>query len=247
VVLIAALVALVTPAVALADGVTFGFIGGSIFAVQPASGGAIGTSATNAPTLGPARLTYVSRFAGNSVPGGGVLPPQIPPTFGSVVYPNTFNFGGVTFTTGTASAVFVGGSSSSVTYDAGGSITVTSNGTLLPAGTIFSGSFTGPTTLASTGAPASPICTTCSFWYSLTGPVSGAIDPGLMALLGLSGPSAGNGLFFSFVVGFVGPDDTIGKVEGGNISVIVPEPGTLALFGTGLIGVAGFIRRRFKA
>jgi PEP-CTERM motif-containing protein len=253
VVLIAALVALVMPAAAFADGITFGFIGtlpGSnstaytMSAVQGSTGAAIGTTASAAAT----RLNYTSRFSGNTIPGGGVVPPQIAPTFGSLNNnpPNTFNFGSVSWTTGPAFSA----NSTSVVYDgAGSSVVISGNGGLPGTGAVlFSGSFTGPTTLTFLphGSVTNPTCTTCNFWYSLTGPVSGTIDPGLMALLGLGSSNTGNGLFFSFVVGFVGPNDTVGNIENGNISVVVPEPGTLALFGTGLISVAGFIRRRIK-
>lgn len=258
VVLIAALVALVSPAVAFADGVTFVFWDGHMVAVQPATGGALGTTASNVAS--PARLTYVSHFLGSFIPGGsagfiannGNLPPQAPPTFGSLLATgaNTFNFGSVYWVTGLATATFVGATSSSVTYDAAGSgILVTGNGGIPGTGAVlFSGNFVGPTTMQSISAPLNPNCTTCNFWYSLSGQVVGSLDPGLLAVLGLGNPANGSrGLFFSFIVGFNGVNDTNGNVEGGNISVIVPEPGTLALFGTGLISVAGFIRRRIKA
>ena len=254
--LIAALAALAMPAAALADGITFGFIGSAAGqtnmqyrrnAVQPISSGAITGSTTWAAG---ARLQYVSRFSGNSVPASGVIPPQIPATFGSMVNlpPNSFDFGLVHWLSGTA----VSTNATSVTNDSSGSsLVITGNGSLPGTGaTLFSGSFVGPTTLAQTGSPKNPTCTTCNFWYTFTGPVSGTIDPGLMALLGLGNSSTGNGLFYSFVVGFVGPNDTIGNIEGGNISLVtlsaVPEPGTLALFGTGLIAAAGFVRRRSK-
>jgi hypothetical protein len=254
--LIAAMVALVTPAVALADGITFVFFDGHMTLVQPATGGAVGTVGSNASD--PSRLVYISRFSGTTLPGGsaasnannGNLPPQIAPTFGSPlpVLANTFNFGSVAWTTGIASSAIIGPTSSSVTYAPGGAITILSNGSLLPVSTLFSGSFSGPTTLASANAPANPLCTTCHFWYILSGAVSGTVDPALLTLLGLNNNSPSNGLLFSFMLGFDGPTDTVGQVEGGNISVVVvPEPGTLALFGTGLIGVAGFIRRRIKA
>jgi len=254
--LIAALVALAMPATALADGITFGFVGTLpghtntqhlMNAVQPISSAVIIGSTAHATG---ARLEYVSRFSGSAIPAGGVIPPQILQPYGSManLLPNLFDFGLFSWLSGAA----VSSSATSVTYDgSGSSLVITGNGSLPGTGAVlFSGSFVGTTTLAQTGPPKNPNCTSCNFWYTLSGSVSGTIDPGLMALLGLGNSTTGNGLFYSLVVGFVGPKDTVGNIEGGNISLVtlsaVPEPGTLALFGTGLIAAAGFVRRRSK-
>lgn len=266
VVLIAAFVALAMPAVVSADGITFGFVLGRMYAVQPGnsggSGAILGTVTTNdsgsvppqTSALASAQLHYVSRFSGTSIPAGPALPPQILPTFGTMVSPpGTFNFGSAVWTTGAAIATSAGAGFGSTTYSgSGSSLVIYGNGSLPGTGTpLFSGSFIGPTTLTLIGKAVvpNPTCTSCQLWYNLAGPVGGIVDPGLMALLNMPafGTQSGQGLFFSFVVGFVGGNDVVGNVEGGTTSVVVPEPGTLALFGTGLIGVAGFIRRRIKA
>jgi acyl dehydratase len=39
----------------------------------------------------------------------------------------------------------------------------------------------------------------------------------------------------------------IGHVTTGNTHLVIPEPGTLGLLGTGLIGIAGMVRRKLVA
>ncbi|MCL4523741.1 MAG: PEP-CTERM sorting domain-containing protein [Acidobacteria bacterium] len=250
VVLIAALVALATPAVALADGVTFGFTGGQLTMSRPFVVGSSGALSGGAVTL-----HYITKMSGNAAFGAPIAPtygtpPVILPPF---TQPSILdNFGTMSFTTGSVIAA----TATSATFGAGGLVTITSggnfdvlSGNVVANGTpLFVGFFTGPTTMTQLNS-----CTgTCdpntfNFAYMLSGPVSGNIDPSLMSLLGLTGNPGANGFMLQFVIGFVGLTDPLGNLEGGAVSVVVPEPGTLALFGTGLIGVAGFIRRRMKA
>jgi len=260
VVLLALLAMLILPAAAFADGVTFGFQNGRMFSPRPSA--FVFAPATNNPSVNgslpanaPAKLVYVTRFAGSPPPGT-----PAPPTFGQApdfFSPNPFNFGTVTFTTGLPTGSFT---STSLDFGAGGAISIVSNlafqtatGGAVPAGTtLFSGFFSGITTLTQVNFPSpscslSPTClATFNFHYTLTGPVQGTLHPSLVALLNLGSTSNSSGFLFTLQFGFIGPTDNIGNPEGGFVSVLAPEPGTLALFGTGLIGLAGVLRRRLN-
>jgi hypothetical protein len=144
----------------------------------------------------------------------------------------TGGLGGVSFSTGSlisGGSLQMGGS-----FNGGGSFVITSNGSDgLPSGTLFSGSFSGPVswqliTLANG-----------THNYTLTGSITGTWYNG----------STVNGATVQLTIntgkGFFNGSTNISS--GDTNIVTVPEPGTLGLLGTGLIGLAGALRRKLKA
>ncbi len=143
----------------------------------------------------------------------------------------TGNLGTVTFTTGALSggSLQMGGN-----FAPGGTFTIDGNGSGgLPNGVLFSGTFSGTvswtlTTLANG-----------THNYTLTGVVTG-----------MMGGTSVNGVTVQLTIntgkGYFNGSTTI---SGGDTTVAasVPEPSTLALFGTGAFAFAGAIRRKILA
>ena len=132
------------------------------------------------------------------------------------------NLGTVSFSTG---AFTSGDAQAGGTLAAGGNFTITGNGTSgVPNGVIFSGTFSTAkwdlTTLANG-----------THSYTLTG---GLVSPSgqVGATIQLT-VNTGKG-FFNGSAG----------LSSGDTNLVVPEPGTLSLFGIGLLGVAALLRRK---
>ena len=135
------------------------------------------------------------------------------------------DLGTVTFTTG---ALTGGNITTGATFAAGGTFTITG------AGVAFVGTFSGPVTWAevTTG-------TSGEIYYTLSGDVSGMYNG--VSVSGFTGQLT----FLAGKNGFMG--GPIALASGDTVVSSVPEPGTLALLGTGMVGLAGVIRKRLKA
>jgi PEP-CTERM motif len=149
-------------------------------------------------------------------------------SYNSIVAPAGKGLGSVTFTTGAllTGSIANGGTFSSV----GSTFVVIGKGNYgQPKGTIFTGSFVGPITWTVVSKVGQ------NWTFQLSGEIQGTLYDGRT----VSGTTTQ--IIYSVPAQLA---KGIGHIRLGTTQLSVPEPGTLGLLGTGLLGIAGMFRRK---
>ncbi len=174
-------------------------------------------------------ISMTNQFGSISISNSGISSVQSQLTsFNGIVAAKGASLGSVSFSTG---ALVSGSLAAGGVFSAtGSSFVITGKGNYgQPKGTIFTGAFVGPITWTLTSAPGAKNLT-----YTLSGTIQGWYKGHMV-----TGTTTQN--IFT-VAGQL--QNGVGHIRAGSTSLSTPEPGTLGLLGTGILGIAGVFRRK---
>ncbi|MGA2005053.1 MAG: PEP-CTERM sorting domain-containing protein [Terriglobales bacterium] len=174
-------------------------------------------------------INLTNQFGSISVSDSGITTRGSELTsFNGIVAPKGHSLGTVSYSTGALTSGTIAGGG--VFSSTGSSFNVVGRGNYgQPKGVIFSGAFVGDISWTLVSQVKTKLT------YTLSGDISGQLYTGRMV----------TGSTTQTIVSTAGQlQNGVGHITLGNTHINTPEPGTLGLLGTGLLGIAGTFRRK---